>query len=478
MAAPSFETTHAQLRELLGEMAPEQTAQQLLAEGHTPLHVLHGLHMEERGAEQRPTLQQLDELVRGKMEGPVSPTYEAYLVLQTAKDSAPLHIIDRDAYAVSIAEQRGLDAVGVAGALPYVVDLPDPSVDRRALAELLLSSAYAPPPEQQRALPMASLVVTGLAALPSEQDRATPPDRPLEEGQGRPEAGRGPVSALQPGAMQAERAELLARQLAALDADRHQVVIGGFDGAVRYVAPTADGRFELSDEPTWLDGRAVEAALPVMMKASEDGAQLKLVSESHRHHYVVLDGLDASQARELDDHFGANLVMRVGDEHTAVVRLTEEPERALKLAALLRARFPDLPEDGSGASRGGPIALVSARVDDVMQPLSAGADGPRPAFTDSPAATVERFVEHREGVRRDQPALDAEALDVAAARKMVRGGYATEQVAGAITFASPELAQRADRDAYALKVAQDAREKPIAIGRVPGGDRSPDVGEL
>src|SRR3990172_2274077 len=86
----SFDTTHERLRELLVGTSPAEAAGQLLAQGHTPLHVLHALVTETKPA----VVGALDEIVREKAKGSLTEAYEAYVALQTAKASAPGHTID------------------------------------------------------------------------------------------------------------------------------------------------------------------------------------------------------------------------------------------------------------------------------------------------------------------------------------------------------------------------------------------------
>lgn len=462
-----FETTHEQLRQLLTSTPPAEAAERLLRQEHPPLHVIHGLGIET----QSERVGELDALVREKAEGPMPQDYEAYVALQLAKGQAPAHVIDRDLYALGAVERAGHAREAVERALPYVVDLPYPTADRQAVADLLLMPTDAPLPAYGRLHPSAGVVVTPLVVLSHTERDPTPepasatlPERVFVEGAERPSE---------------ERARLLASQLAALDADRHQVRVKGQDGTVQYLAPTPDGGFVSTDTPTWLGDAQVRAALQPMLER-DTGASIELVSESQRHHYVVLEGLDARQARELDDHFGANLVLRVGDEHTAVVRLAEEPERALRMANLLRARYPDPPEPQPPRDRPTDVELVLARTEAPMPATRRTSEMQSPATEDAPAAAVERFDEHLRAARRAvleggrEPR--AEQLDAVAAQKMLLDGYDIGQVADAVAFASPGLAQRrSDPEAYAREVVERAREGMEAPAGVPKGS-SPDVG--
>jgi hypothetical protein len=137
-----------------------------------------------------------------------------------------------------------------------------------------------------------------------------------------------------------------------------------------------------------------KASLPAV-KMLNGMAKVVRVSASSRRPHMVLDGIDARQTRDLDDRFGANLVMKVGDNHVAVVRLSEDPERAAAAASLLRARYPSGPDEGTPPSEHAgarTVELVSARAEDFLPALPRGKDTALPATDDSPAATIERFL--------------------------------------------------------------------------------------
>ena len=366
-------TTQEHLRALLTEHSPAEAADRLLKDEHPPMKVLDALVREVKPVD----LSAFDTFIRERVSQPMQADYEAYVALQNAKESAPPYVIDRDMYAVRVVAREGHERDALRQALPYVVDLPHPSADRPAVVDLLLAPEA--PPDARVALP-GFTVLTPLTRVPEEASRALEP----------PSAGR---------------QEQLAAQLAALDAERHQVVVRDLDGGVRYLAPERDGAgFVATDRPTYLTNDQVMVALPVI-DALGKGSNIDLVSESARHHYVVLDGLDARQARDLDDRFGANLVMRVGDEHMAVVRLSEEPERAAAIASLLRARYPsgpdlsESPERVSLSGREGLVEIVSARAEDVLPPKSRYVGAPD-AASESPAAVIERFAEHRSEAER------------------------------------------------------------------------------
>lgn len=446
------DSTHEQLRMMLGSHDPIESAGQLLDRGHAPMNVLHALVTEKT----MEGIDKLDVIVREKVDGPLPASYEAYVALMQAKVSAPPHVLDRDAHAVRVVEDMGIERGAIGEALPHVLDLPHPDADRHAVARLLLTSVEPSPAPPERSPLPGFLAVTPLVARE---------ERTVGEGSSEP-----------PG-------RALDAQLAALDADRHQVVVRGLDGTVQYLAPEREGTgFVSTERPTWLTNDQVRTAWPTMEGLGRT-VNLDLVSESARHHYVVLDGLDARQARELDDHFGANLVLRVGDEHMAVVRLTDEPERALRVASLLRARYPsgpDLPASSEGrptlGSREG-VELVSARSEDVLPSVSE-----RSERRDSPALAVERFADYRIEAERSflraGLSVEPEKLDAFAARRMLVEGYREQRVVDAVQFASPRLEERqADGEVYARRVVDAVRQAPVE-GREQASKSSPDVGGL
>ena len=85
---------------------------------------------------------------------------------------------DRDGYAVGAAERAGHGREAMGEALPYVVDLPDPSVDRQAVASLLLVPDVASSVYERQAL-VGYAVVTPLVNLWATigTDRSTRPRR-------------------------------------------------------------------------------------------------------------------------------------------------------------------------------------------------------------------------------------------------------------------------------------------------------------
>jgi hypothetical protein len=470
--------TQVQLRELLAQHSPAEAAGQLLQRGRPPLEVLHALVGETKPA----VVGALNELVRERAKGPLPADYEAYVALQTAKADAPSYTIDRDHYAVTAAQRAGHSHEALSQALPYVVDLPAPDLDRKAVASLLLMpvderpSVYVPERGQPSYVVSTPLLTYALLPEPALADLSPRPQ--LAPGGGSsPSAGPGPELDRE------QRVQGLDAQLKALDADRHQVVVRQDDGTVQFLAPAREGKgFVTTDRPTYLSDEQVKVALPTI-EALNRTANLDLLSESSRHHYVVLDGLDARQARDLDDRFGANLVMKVGDDHVAVVRLSEDPVRAAAAASVLRSRYPSGPDEApapSERSSARTVELVSARPDDFLPSMPRGKDTPTPAAQDTPAATIERFAQHRaeaEHVYLMGGILPApERLDGAAARRMVADGYAPTQVAQAIEFTSPRQTERElDLPSYAQRTAEAASARVGPTGPTKSGPQ-PDVG--
>jgi hypothetical protein len=479
MSEETAQHTQMQLRELLEKHSPAEAAGQLLERGRPPLEVLNALVLETKPA----VVGALDELVRERAKGPLPPDYEAYVALQTAKEGAPAHTIDRDNYAVTAAQRAGHSHEALSVALPYVVDLPSPDLDRKAVASLLLMPAFERPsvyvPERGQpsyvvSIPLATYAIGPELVLPDPAPRQTPASAP----EARSSAGPRPALEHEP------RAPALAAQLGALDADRHQVVVRAENGAVQFLAPDKEGKgFVTTDKPTYLSAEQVLAALPAIEGLNRT-ANVDLVSESSRHHYVRLDGLDARQARDLDDRFGANLVMKVGDDHVAVVRLSEDPERAAAAASLLRARYPSGPDEGTPPSEHAgarTVELVLARTEDFLPALPRGKDTALPGTDDSPAATIERFAQHRAEAERTYLMggllPEPERLDGAAARRMVSEGYSTSQVTSAIEFASQRPGEEAlDRTAYARETAEAAVQARTGTPRAVHHGQEPEVG--
>jgi hypothetical protein len=475
MTEETAQNTQVQLRELLVQHSPAEAAGQLLERGRPPLEVLDALVRETKPA----VVGALDELVRERTKGPLPEAYEAYVALQMAKEAAPSYTIDRDNYAVTAAQRAGHSHEALSVALPYVVELPSPDLDRKAVASLLLMpvderpSVYVPErgqPSYVVSIPLATYAIGPDLVLADPAPRQTPASAP----EVRSSAGSGP---------ELDR-EQRAQALDALDADRHQVVVRSQDGAVQFLAPAPEGKgFVTTDKPTYLSDEQVRAALPTI-DALNRTANVDLVSESSRHHYVRLDGLDARQARDLDDRFGANLVMKVGDDHVAVVRLSEDPERAAAAASLLRARYPSGPDEVPPPSeRAGArtVELVSARTDDFLPPLPRGKDTPQPATDDSPAATIERFAQHRAEAERTYLLggilPEPERLDGAAARRMVSEGYSPGQVTSAIEFAGKRQGEDAlDRTAYARETAEAAVHARTGTPHAVHHGQEPEIG--
>lgn len=395
------------------EASTEARVEQMLASGASAVATLHTLT--EGDSAKVPAV---DAIVRTLVERP-DPVYEAYVALSGAKDRASAYAIDPDAQAVrAVRDVHAPDALSEA--LVFVVDVPE-AVDRQARIDLLMQPEHAVRPgpgfevaPYQVTTPLAFLATTDLT-MPTVDPSAAP------------------------ALSLAEHETVLRGQLAGLDADRHQVVVHGTDGATGYLAATSKG-FEVRAEPAFLRPEDVVAALPTLRQLDADGQGLELVSESARHHYVVLTGLDAGEARELTDRYGANLMLKTGDEHTAVVRLTEaSPERAAAIAGMLRVRYA-LDDDGPSPAVSQPAVMV---------------EGVSEQGTDR--AAIDQFAVLRSEEEARRPGGKGYGLDVAASQRMLGEGVAADQVAGAVDFLSP-TAQVEDLG-YGQRVARVALER-------------------
>jgi hypothetical protein len=136
------------------------------------------------------------------------------------------------------------------------------------------------------------------------------------------------------------------------------------------------------------------------------------------------------------------------------------------------------PSERAGART---VELVSARTDDFLPAMPRGQDTALPATGDSPAATIERFAQHRAEAERTYLMggilPEPERLDGAAARRMVSEGYSPGQVTSAIEFAGKRQGEDAlDRTAYARETAEAAVQARAGTPRAVHHGQEPEVG--